>query len=302
MSSQNGMDFNGYFSQEYAGVYAPYGLVYGGMLLREIPGSSSMGGGLIDAISIYPFSKSSDILQQSKAAAELNAVSATLISDPLDFDSLPQQVGDHQLQSQWYKRHNICDLLKYDEKALPENHRRNIKESYKKGYVAMNMLPNVIGTAAMVHNVYQNLVSRHSIPDKWFTNYSQQQFEGLLSTPGAVLFQYNSDDGPEGVSLFYFNGDNVYYHLSAQTDRGYNCRSMFGMMHTALLFFKRLGAKHCLIGSVPEGGSEGLERFKAGFSHRWITNQIFKLILDKEKYQQLSAEKPPSDFFPLYRS
>jgi len=199
-----------------------------------------------------------------------------------------------------YKKHHIADLKKYKEANLPENHRRNIKKAYRAGSVYMNMQPNVMGRAAMAHGIYQNLVARHEIPDQWFTNYDQKQFEMLLEVPGAVLFQYNGPDGVEGISLFYFNGENVYYHLSAQTQLGYDSASMFAMMDTAFNFFRRLGASRILLGSVPETGSEGLERFKSGFCDQWKTNRILKCIFDPDLYNELSKDKS-GDYFPLYR-
>lgn len=285
---------NGYYSKEYQQVYKVHGTIdhETNMIVRPIPLS-----GYQDAISIYPFDL--DAHQHSLEVAERHAgiVSSIGISDPLGMPLTDRP------STEAYKHHHICDLKKYSEHTLPENHRRNIKKCFKTGHIAMNMLPNVIGTAAACHQVYQNLVRRHEIPDAWFTNYSQEQFEHLLEAPGAILFQYfGKDNALEGISLFYFNGANVYYHLSAQSEVAYENASMFGMMHTALRFFKKLGANRVVLGSVPEGGSDGLERFKAGFSHNWKHNYITRIIHDQEAYEILSKGKESTGFFPQYRS
>ena len=103
-------------------------------------------------------------------------------------------------------------------------------------------------------------------------------------------------------SLFYMDGDNVYYHLSAQSPEGYKKNSNFIMMDYAIRFFKNLGFDQLELGASPDGDSgSGLKRFKGGFANRVLPNKIIKLIHNKEIYDRLSKGKE-GDFFPLYRS
>jgi len=214
-----------------------------------------------------------------------------------------------------YKTHAIVDLQSYDSSKLPENHRRNIKKASTGGYhhgdrdwlsVEVCTIPQHY--SKLVMSLYSNLKDRHTISSDSWTNYSLEQIEILLIVPGAVLFKTVRHDGMFGqsveivnYSLFYIDGNNVYYHLSCQSDTGYKMNSNFLMMDTAIKFFKGLGLNKLELGGAADGTSgEGLWRFKKGFANETKQNHIIKVIYDKDHYNGMCEGKEDNGRFPAY--
>ena len=280
----------GYSSEEYKRVYPNYAPV-DDCIIRDICD------GYVDYINVYPF-----FMEKDNACYYWGSsvVSATMVTNPLSGLTIGYP----------YKEHYIVDLPSYDFKDLPENHRRNIKR-YIKEDSEVTLVSRIVtnkhdGIEDYIHNYYQNLVKRHNISG--VTDYSKGQIRQLIDVPGAVLFEtlyYKSIfhiPYTINYSLFYIDGDDVYYHLSAQNDEGYKLASNFVMMHTAITFFKSLGLNKLLLGAVADtSAGNGLQRFKKGFSTESRWNHIVKYVVNNEKYVELSEGKT-GDYFPLYRS
>lgn len=298
----------GYCSKEYRSVYGESllypreegNLVLDGLLLKR-----SISNDLFDLSNVYPFFTNynncslSDLYEKAK---ESQAVSLVLITDPLNPIYMDLSTGpDIQIDS--FKLHYICNLKNYEFRKLPENHRRNINKSKKENLLVIpSIIEDVEKEAKSIFDIYQNLVTRHSI--KGVTDYSVQQIEKLISVPGTFLFKvYDSVGHLINASIFYISGEigNIYYHLSCQTEEGYKLNSNFLMMHTAIALFKQLGFNKLELGAGADGkSSEGLCRFKEGFSTETIKNLIIKIVLRQEIYNKLSENKNTA-FFPAYR-
>lgn len=287
------MTKTGYASHEYASVYENEETsVFGGsefFLKRKIPGTD-----YVDYSSVYPFLANN--LQWLADDYDINATSSVVITNPLKKLHL---TCEDAKRVNTYKSHSVVELSKYNLKNLPENHRRNIKRS---GF-SVSIVPNPANLFINVHSTYQTLVERHKIIG--ITNYSLDQIEKLLKIPGAILFEaYNYQlEYPEllGYCLFYIQNQDAYYHLSALTYAGLEARANFKIMHEVILFSKQLGLDRLEIGAVPDGGSEGLKRFKEGFATCQMNNFIIKTIYNQELYDKLSENKVDNGFFPLYR-
>lgn len=262
-----------------------------------------------DLASIYPF----DVENRSYMPKSTETtVTTTIITNPLiERPHLAAQVGlDNMIK---YKEHYIVDLQSYDVAKLPENHRRNIRKNDKnKGldlpFVTVEICANPVLWHNRVSDMYDNLVERHDIKEGSWTAYSREQIKMLLEVPGSVLFRvlhYNNIFHlPDVVnySLFYIDGPNVYYQLSSMSSKGYKANANFIMMHEAITFFKGLGFDKLLLGAVPDGGSDGLLRFKKGFSTSSSWNYIIKHVNNQPLYDKLCEGKEDNGFFPLYRS
>ena len=287
----------GYSSPEYQSVYKSE-KAHRHFTYRKILGTE-----LLDRTSIYPFYPRE--IDLSEVFDGNGCITTTVISDPLNNNA--EWFRGNYIEN--YKQHAVVCLPNWSSTIYPENHKRNIKKGQKEEDFLVSEVvtfdpKNLVGDFKRVYNI---LIERHNIAQDAWTHYSEDQIEQLLNVPGAVLFRtsFHEDDEDNGktagYSLFFIDGDNVYYHIGCQTELGYKNNSNFIMMDTAIRFFQRLGLKYLEIGASPDGGGGGLKRFKEGFANETRTNRIIKVIHDQDKYNELCKDKS-GDFFPLYRS
>lgn len=246
--------------------------------------SCSLNEDYCDLRSVYPFSEA-DIDEYDLRGF----ISAMVISNPLK----PFRAPIDSITAV-YKQHSVVDLQKYDPDKLPENCRRILKKSKLEIH---NLNPTQ--HTDRVAEVYKNLIQRHQIQHT--TDYTRRQFDNLLIAEGAVLLGNWHQNEYIGFNLYYISGEDVYYHLSAQTEASYALKSNHQMMNESILMFKSMGFGRLLLGSVPDGGSEGLKRFKTAYSHYERQNFISKKLINPSIYAKLS-EGMEGNFFPLYRS
>lgn len=281
----------GYASRSYAEVYTdPNTSLFwasGFILKKNIPDSD-----YFDWSSVYPFLPTNAHNHLLEIMWEFpNLVSSCFITNPLFHCT---HVGFDYVQP--YKSHAVVNLKEYDADKLPENHRRHIKKA--KLEVSIAAMPEKY--IDLVYCLGHILKEKHNITG--ITNYSKEQTLNLLRVPGAFLF-CAFDNIIVNSTLFYILGNDVYYHLSYMSEEGYKLSTNFQVIHEACMFFKQLGFDRLLLGSVPDGAEgEGLLRFKQGFAAgNTVNNYIIKIINNREKYEELSKDKPDTDFFPKYR-
>lgn len=294
----------GYSSPEYRNVYKDKGEIRDSNPPTIVRDST-------DLSTIYPFTTQPLIYIPYQCTYKSQGlVSGVFITDPLEenvtLDTLKLMECDN-VKVEPYKTHAVVDLQSYNSSKLPTNHKRNIKKCKEKGGLFVTISTNPVDMHGGVKVFYDTLKERHSIKETSWTNYSYEQIEQLLKVPGTVLFEVVKERWEGGreifnLSLFYIDRENVYYHLSSQSDDGYRLNSNFIMMDEAINFFKRLGLNKLLIGGKADGSAgEGLWRFKSGFATETRENYIIKVIYDQEKYATMSKGKE-GNFFPLYRS
>lgn len=292
----------GYSSKEYAEVYSKHGEIFSelGIIRRPIEDTDYH-----DEVSVYPFyPEYRDVFYYGTSSKK--CISGTYISDPLAKDHFLYKSDGYEV----YKTHYIVDLQSYDFNKLPENHKRNIKKNDKNvreghsTYLIPEVVAKVDPIAADMSYVYQDLVKRHNITG--YTNYDLAQFKQLIKVPGTVVFRTTKHltdfhlPSRASYALFYIDKDNVYYHMGFGLEESYKLNANFILMHSAIEFFKRLGLNKLLLGSVPDGGNDGLRRFKEGFSNESRENYILKHIYNEEVYDRLSKDKS-TNMFPAYR-
>jgi hypothetical protein len=102
--------------------------------------------------------------------------------------------------------------------------------------------------------------------------------------------------------LWYVQGDVAYYHLGASSDEGYKLQSSYAAFWASIAFFRgqvdvlSLGAG----AGVTNDGTDGLSRFKRGWSNGTLRTYLCGKVLNQQRYEELSQGKS-SDFFPAYR-
>jgi hypothetical protein len=95
------------------------------------------------------------------------------------------------------------------------------------------------------------------------------------------------------------------YHLAGTTEKYIKETPMKLILDEARLLANQLNLDYLHLGGGVGGSDEdSLFRFKSGFSDKRGFYNIWKMVVDDEKYEKLVNElnvDTNSDFFPLYR-
>lgn len=309
----------GYSHIRYAETYKSLGAIEslslgleGHVLRRAIPNT-----GYTDLCSIYPVFAPTNVNTKLAKAQERDikslydqgVVSLTLVTDPL-FD-LSRHENSGKIAGlpfdyiKKYKNHYIVNLQ--EPWTIDKGHQRNIRKAISSGVEVQHVLldeTNIERYAAEFHNLYSTLSKRHNITG--VSNYNYTQVLNQLRVPGTVLLQsyefISTNLIPTGFILFYIEGDIVRYHLGCYSDLGYSSSASFLLMFKGMELFRQMGYTKLVLGAGAGAGtsseSDGLIRFKSGWTSHHLPNYIIGKIINSEMYNKLSNG---SEYFPSYR-
>jgi hypothetical protein len=152
--------------------------------------------------------------------------------------------------------------------------------------------------------LYRTLIERHHITG--IAVFSKECFAKQLNVPGIVAFRAVRDEATVGMLLWYVHGDMAYYHLGAYSPRGYESHASFALFWCAIEFFAANGLKWLSLGAgagIDSDGTEGLTRFKRGWSTGTRIAYLCGRIFDYDKYCEIIRARGISgtNYFPAYR-
>ncbi len=102
--------------------------------------------------------------------------------------------------------------------------------------------------------------------------------------------------------LFIFCGEIVQYHLSGSNPEFYKLAGTKMMIDKVRADACHEGKKYFVLGGGLGAGEDNLFKFKAGFSKRTENFNVIKLVLNQERYDELSSAcNQNTDYFPKYR-
>lgn len=270
----------------------------GWVLERPIPGLTDR-----DAMCCYPLFVCQDWYQlhSDLETLEIELVSLALVTDPFgeyDRDYL-NRCFEHVVP---FKEHFVVDLNQQPDNHVSEHHRRYIRKSLQ--HVTVELCEEPIDFIDEWAALYQELILRHGI--KGITAFSKESFAKQLSVPGLVMFRAVSDDKTLGMLLWYVHGDVAYYHLGSTSPRGLELHASFALFSFALKYFADNGLRWLELGAgagIGGDGTDGLTRFKRGWSTGTRTAYFCGRIFDPERYAQIVKAKgmTTTDYFPAYR-
>ena len=238
----------GYASREYAESLGEFGAIRelprsgGWLLVSETPRPS-----LYDGMGCYPLFSCRD---WSALGADLESLADDLVSVRLVTDPFAD-VDSSQLQTAFpdtcyeYKQHFVTDLKVPIESAASSHHRRNARKALDVVAVRQETL-----NATLLENwcsLYDNLIGHHEIGG--IARFSPAAFALQWNVPGLVVFSAQDGDETCGITLWYIQGNVVYYHLAAYSDRGYELGASFALFWTALKHFAELGLRWAALGA-----------------------------------------------------
>jgi hypothetical protein len=297
------MVLTGYTCPSYAASLAEFGRPLalpnsGGFLLeRIISGTSDH-----DAMGPYPLFCCTDWSGLRADFADLNGrvVTVVLVTDPfgpVDPSALASAFS-HGLVP--YKEHSVIDLeVPLDQTACP-HHRRNARKALRS--LTVERVNEPVQLVDRWCGLYAELVARHELTG--IACFSRQAFEIQLTTPGLVALRAIDEDGcTVGMLLWYCQGDVGYYHLAAYSQEGYAKNASYALFWASVEMFRgklrwlSLGAG----AGVRNDGSDGLTRFKRGWSPLVRSTYLGRHVVSPERYAELCRGKIAGDFFPAYR-
>jgi hypothetical protein len=297
----------GYLHSDYAKSLAKFGIPHqlprsgGWILVRKVQGFSYQ-----DAMGIYPLFVCSDWSQLNldlqEIGDELGLVSLAVVADPFGhFGSGCLQACFKDVAAP-FKEHYVIDLESLAVNFVCKHHRRYARKALQHLYVERCDKPeqhiNVWG------ELYANLINIHNISG--ISAFSRTAFAKQLSVPGIVMFRAVSEERTVGMLLWYVQEEVGYYHLGAYSPVGYDLRASFALFWFAIEHFAANGLKWLNLGGgagAMGDGTDGLSRFKSGWSTGVRTAYFCGRVFDHTRYSEIVRVKGISatDYFPAYR-
>lgn len=296
----------GYAHPAYAAALAEFGrprqlTKSGGWILeRSIPGTSAR-----DAMGCYPLFACPDwsLLRDDLDAIGQDLISLIVVTDPFgDYtkETLRRTFPDLAVP---FKEHFIVDLKHDLEGFVHSHHQRNARKALQEITIERATRPSDF--LDDWNSLYANLIERHEL--KGIARFSRESFTRQLDVPGLELFRAVHRGKSVGITLWYANKEEGYYHLAAYDETGYALRASFALFWRALEYFARIGLRRLGLGAgagIDGDGSEGLTRFKRGWSNATRTTFLCGKIFNRAEYQRLLENKDlrASNYFPAYRT
>jgi hypothetical protein len=270
----------------------------GWVLERQIPGLPYR-----DAMGCYPLFACQD---WSRLASDLDnigddLVSLALVTDPFgeyDETCLHRCFRDVVIP---FKDHFIVDLRRPMNDIVSRHHRYYARKALKSLYVEECQEPTQFTDEWVA--LYANLIDRHNL--KGIKAFSKRAFAKQLSTPGTVMLRAVHQDVVAGAQIWFVQGEVGYSHLTALSEAGYELGASYALYWFAIecvsdkVRWLDLGAG----AGAKSDGTDGLSRFKRGWSTGTRTAYFCGRIFDPERYTEIVKAKSiaATDYFPAYR-
>ena len=262
------------------------------------------GFGLSDAMGCYPLFFCVDwaSLHIDMKNNEYDLVSLTVVTDP--FGSYNEAYLKKCFNSLVvpFKEHFVINLSQPSEDFVNKHNHRYAKKAIKSLIIDRAERPADLSDVWV--ELYNNLINRHEI--KGISAFSEKTLRRQLDIPGTVAFYAKHEEEIVGITLWYLQDNVAYYHLGAYSDKGYDMRASYGIFWQAIEYFRAIEISWLDIGAgagAKNDGSDGLSRFKKGWSTGTRTAYLCGHIFDKDNYLEMTKINNTFDtsYFPAYR-
>ena len=271
--------------------------------------------GIRDAMGPYPLfccrdwrALGADLDELASASAHSDAgadapISAVVVTDPFADCDPALLTAAFRDRAVAFKDHFVADLSRPLSSFVSAHHRRYAHRDNLAVEVCADPLRWLDDWCAL----YQNLCARHGI--RGVPALSRAAFRRQLEVPGLIAFRASAGADTLGMVLWYRQRDVAYYHLAAYSDEGYRQRASFPLFWLAFEHLAAGGVAWAGLGAGPSAnagasqGTDGLVRFKRGWSTGTRTTYLCGRIFRSETYQALARERgfEESRYFPAYR-
>ena len=261
------------------------------LIVREIPGTEER-----DAISPYGYP---GIVPS--AAAQIDPASVDFAATGLVSAFIRHTLADPSVLAGSTSR-NVVQIAdpELPRKSRPSD-RNQVNKNRRAGYEAEVVAgpETTAGQRAGFLAAYEQTMRRTDAAEHYF--FGADYFERLFESPRTWLALCRSPAGETAAASIAAHSDGfLHYYLSGSADASLRDSPMKNVVTTLVELADDLGLPLNLGGGISPG--DRLEEFKRGFANReqsWRTSEI---VCDRDAYERLSADRPPSGFFPLYRA
>ncbi|MGE5407972.1 MAG: GNAT family N-acetyltransferase [Syntrophothermus sp.] len=275
------------------------------LIVREIDGGLGL-----DAVSPYGYPGLVPVCRggrRGSGAAETTAAPAAL--DPARIDwggtGLVSVFLRHRLGPPPLLAATERNVVQIADPTLPRksrpSDRRQIRRNVEAGYeLALVAGPDASpAQRAGFLAVYEQTMRRAGAAEHYF--FGAAYFDRILEADRTWLALALAPGGElAAASIAVVSDGYLHYYLSGTADARLREAPMKNVVALLVEHAGELGLPLNLGGGLAAG--DALEEFKRGFANRietWLTSE---LVCDPDKYELLSAGKPPGPFFPAYRA
>ncbi len=254
-----------------------------------------------DALGLYPIailSPSVDVKSGLEFLRNEGLVSVVLVLD--DFHRPPMEALTHHFE--------LCNKMKthyiFDPHQTPimydKHHRYELRQAHK------TVRTEIIDLSQYIESwiaLYSSLSDRHHLTGHH--NFPIEHFITLSKMDDVVTFGAFIDDQLVSCHIWVQYEGYAHSHLAASNEQGYISRAAYALNDFSLRYFKDCSVINFGGGAGLSDKNDGLSQFKKGFSNRESPAFICGEILDKNRYDALTAlnDAPTgTTFFPAYRS
>ena len=297
----------GYSHADYAASLADFGVPRllsgsGGWILeRSIAGTPYR-----DAMGCYPLfccTEWSALAQDLEMVGE-ELTSLVLVTDPFGNhteETLQSAFGD---MAKPFKNHFVVDLEAEAETFVDPHHRRYARQALSA--VSIERCEDMADHMNDWRDLYATLIARHDL--RGIVRFSDHSFVRQSKVPGGVILRATHEGQTVGMIWWFVSGNVAYYHLGAYSDKGYELHASFALFWRAIELFKAEGLRWLNLGAGAGVGNnnptDGLSRFKRGWSTGTRPTYLCCRIFDRVRYEQLVKSRGIQNtvYFPAYRT
>jgi hypothetical protein len=256
-----------------------------------------------DAMGCYPMFSCTDWAGLRDDLEDLgrDLVCVSLVADPFGAhtpDGLRECFGHRVFP---FKEHFIANLRQSPGTFVSKHHRYYSRRALSS--VSVERCARPADFADEWFGLYANVVERHRLTG--IRAFSLRAFVKQLEVPGMVMLRALHGGEPVAAHLWYVQDDVAHSHLAASSPRGYELMAHYALYWSALEMFA--GETGWLnfggAAGLDPAASDGLTRFKRGWSTETRTAYFCGRIFDDEKYARAITQRGISDnsYFPAYR-
>jgi hypothetical protein len=210
-----------------------------------------------------------------------------------------RQIFSHFDVARPFKKHYLSDLERPYEQSVSRHHRYYVRKATK-------ILDIDIPERPLDHldewcTLYGHLMKRHGCRD--VRTFSREGFRRLLAMPDVILFRAIRGGDIIGAQIVLLSGEVAHIHLAAFTPEGYKNGASYFLDWHAMEYLRGRTRYMNLGGGAGSDDTDGLARYKQGWSSEHRTTYLLGAVLNKTIYQQLGGNGyRGSDYFPHYRA
>ena len=262
-------------------------------------------GGRFDLAGLYPLTMCDNWSALDDDVADLRergAVSIVLVACPFSAPEARTALSGWTV-SEHFKTHVIVRLDEDWSALRPKRVRDDARRSFRLQTIEVE--PNPRDQAAVVWALYQHSIARHHIPES--QQLSERAIASQLDVDGVILVVARAEGELVGAMVSYDMGEHAFLHFTAQSARGYELFTSYGLIHRSLEELQRRGCLRVSLGGsagLRDDASDSLYRFKGRWSPHREKSLLCGNILDQAEYDSLVDCATPTHptYFPRYRS